>query len=108
MLEFLGQLPNGVKTVLVVAVIFIIYVIYSIRKYNTVKDKVLKLQSGLKEGDYILTQSGIYGRIDKLDDGIAWIKVSASMTIPVDRFSIKGAAAEEEKELLIKALGKKS
>lgn len=57
-----------------------------------------KLMSGLKNGDRVLTNSGIYGVVTGIADKIIKLRIANNVVVDVDKSAIAGLAPEETKE----------
>jgi preprotein translocase subunit YajC len=90
-----GQ-PSVLSTVLpqlvLVATIFIVVVLLPMRRRQK---KVQEFQTALKVGDKVITTSGIYGFITKLEEKSVQIQIADKVRIEVARASIGGYQGEE-------------
>jgi preprotein translocase subunit YajC len=57
--------------------------------------KISDFQSGLKSGDRVITTSGIYGVITRLDEKSVQIQIADKVRIDVARAAIGGYQGEE-------------
>ncbi|MCD7862477.1 MAG: preprotein translocase subunit YajC [Lachnospiraceae bacterium] len=96
MLTWLGSLPDWIKFILILGVFFVAYVIYSTIHYNQIKKQILNMQNELAPGDFILTQSGLYGTLISVGEKTARLKIAEHMEIVIDRFSIKERVVDDE------------
>jgi preprotein translocase subunit YajC len=72
--------------------IFYVIVLLPMRKRQ---QKIQSFQSGLKVGDRVITTSGIYGQVTKLDDKSVQVQIADKVRIEVARASIGGYQGEE-------------
>jgi preprotein translocase subunit YajC len=72
--------------------IFYVLVLMPMRKRQK---KVQEFQSALKLGDRVITTSGIYGVITKLDDKAIQIQIADKVRIDVARAAVGGYQGEE-------------
>lgn len=72
--------------------IFYVLVLMPMRKRQK---KVQEFQAALKVGDRIITTSGIYGVITKLDERSVQIQVADKVRIDVARHAVGGYQGEE-------------
>ena len=72
--------------------IFYVIVLMPMRKRQ---QKIQNFQSALKVGDKVITTSGIYGQVTKLDDKSVQVQIAAKFRIEVARASIGGYQGEE-------------
>lgn len=55
-----------------------------------------QLQANLREGDEIVTTSGLYGRIVRLDDSTADVEIAAGTVVKLARAAIAQRVSGEE------------
>lgn len=72
--------------------IFYVLVLMPMRRRQK---KVSDFQSGLKVGDKVITTSGIYGSITKLDEKSVQVQIADKVRIEVARAAIGGYQGEE-------------
>jgi len=72
--------------------IFYVIVLMPMRKRQ---QKIQNFQSALKVGDKVITTSGIYGQVTKLDDKSVQVQIADKVRIEVARASIGGYQGEE-------------
>ncbi len=95
----MGQTPPGAQNPLVsllpfVLMIGIFYVLVMLPMRRRQK-KVTEFQEALKVGDKIITTSGIYGQITKLDGQTIQIQIADKVRIDVARASVGGYQGQE-------------
>jgi preprotein translocase subunit YajC len=56
------------------------------------------LMSNLKNGDRVLTNSGIYGTVTGISEKVIKLRIANNVVIDVDKSAIAGLASEEVKE----------
>ena len=72
--------------------IFYVIVLMPMRKRQ---QKIQNFQSALKVGDKVITTSGIYGQVTKLDEKSVQVQIADKVRIEVARASIGGYQGEE-------------
>lgn len=72
--------------------IFYVLVLLPMRRRQK---KVQEFQAALKVGDRVITTSGIYGQITKLDDKSIQIQIADKVRIEVARAAVGGYQGEE-------------
>jgi preprotein translocase subunit YajC len=91
-----GQPPQGLLVQLIpfalVIGIFYLLVLLPMRKRQR---KVQEFQAGLKVGERVITTSGIYGLVTKLDDKSVQIQIADKVRIEVARAAIGGYQGQE-------------
>lgn len=91
-----GQSPQNlllqVLPFLLMIGIFYVLVLMPMRRRQK---KVSDFQSGLKVGDKVITTSGIYGSITKLDEKSVQVQIADKVRIEVARAAIGGYQGEE-------------
>src|SRR4029450_11782597 len=88
-----GSSPLG-PLVLIPAFLAIFYFIL-LRPMKRQQQKVQEFQSGLKVGDKIGTQGGIYGTITRVDDKSRKVQIADKVRIEVSRNAIVGYQGQE-------------
>jgi preprotein translocase subunit YajC len=89
-----GQPSMWVSLMPFVLMIGIFYVLVLLPMRRRQK-KVQEFQSALKVGDRVITTSGIYGQITKLDDKSIQIQIADKVRIEVARAAVGGYQGEE-------------
>jgi preprotein translocase subunit YajC len=91
-----GQSPQSALTgmipIALMVAIFYVLVLLPMRKRQK---KVQAFQDGLKVGDRIITTSGIYGQIMKVEDKSVQVQIADRIRIEVARAAIGGYQGEE-------------
>jgi preprotein translocase subunit YajC len=77
------------------AVMLLIFYVLVLMPMRRRQKKVREFQGALKVGDRIITTSGIYGQITKLNDTSVQIQVADRVRIEVARASIGGYQGQE-------------
>ena len=72
--------------------IFYVIVLMPMRKRQ---QKIQNFQSALKVGDKVITTSGIYGQVTKLEEKSVQVQIADKVRIEVARASIGGYQGEE-------------
>lgn len=78
------------------ALLFIVMYVVLIRPQQRKQKEQRALLSGLREGDEIITTSGIHGFITSLEDNVVWVEVAAGMELKMSRSAIAGSIADPE------------
>lgn len=89
-----GQQSLWVSLMPFVLMIGIFYVLVLMPMRRRQK-KIADFQSSLKVGDRVITTSGIYGLITKLDDKAVQIQIADKVRIDVARAAVGGLQGEE-------------
>ena len=89
-----GQPSVWVSLMPFVLMIGIFYVLVLLPMRRRQK-KVQEFQSALKVGDRVITTSGIYGQITKLDEKSIQIQIADKVRIEVARAAVGGYQGEE-------------
>ena len=90
-----GQGPAGLWQFLPFALILAIFYFLILLPMKRRQKKVQEFQAALKVGDKIVTTSGIYGQITKLNDKSVQVQIADKVRIEVARASIGGYQGEE-------------
>jgi preprotein translocase subunit YajC len=89
-----GQ-PAGWIQFLPFAIILGIFYFLILMPMNRRKKKIEEFQSGLKVGDRIVTTSGMYGQITKVNDNSVQVQVADKVRIEFARQAIGGYQGQE-------------
>jgi preprotein translocase subunit YajC len=88
-----GQQPNALQTfVLPMLFIFVIFYFLLIRPQRKKDLKQRQTLEGLKKGDEVITQSGIYGRIAGITDQVVTLQVADNVRIRITKAMVAGPA----------------
>ena len=90
-----GQSPGGLWQFLPFALILGIFYFLILMPMKKRQKKVQEFQSGLNVGDRIVTTSGIYGQITKLNDKTVQVQIADKVRIEVARAAIGGRQGED-------------
>jgi preprotein translocase subunit YajC len=74
---------------LMVAIIAIFYFV-GIRPQKKQADQQRKLQTGLKRGDKVFTNSGILGKVHQVEDNIVTLEIAKNTNIKILKSQING------------------
>jgi len=77
--------------VLMIGIFYVLVLLPMRRRQKKIQD----FQSALKAGDRVITTSGIYGVITKLDDKSVQVQIADKVRIDVSRSAIGGYQGEE-------------
>ena len=87
--------PSLVGSFWPLAVMLLIFYVLVLLPMQRRQKKVREFQSGLKVGDRVITTSGIYGQITKLNEASVQLQVADRVRIEVARASIGGYQGKE-------------
>lgn len=92
-----GQLQgtNGLLQFLPFALILGIFYFLILRPMKARQKKVQEFQEALKVGDKVVTTSGIYGLITRLNDKSVQVQIADKVRIEVARASVGGYQGQE-------------
>ena len=90
-----GQGPVGLVQYLPFAIILGIFYFLILMPMKKRQKKIQDFQSTLNVGDRIVTTSGIYGQITKLEDKTVQVQIADKVRIEVARAAIGGRQGEE-------------
>jgi preprotein translocase subunit YajC len=90
-----GQGPAGLVQFLPFALILGIFYFLILMPMKRRQKKVQEFQSALKVGDKVITTSGIYGQITKVNDKSVQVQIADKVRIEVARASIGGYQGQE-------------
>jgi preprotein translocase subunit YajC len=86
-----GQQPSALQTfVLPMLFIFVIFYFLLIRPQRKRDLKQKQLLEGLKKGDEVITQSGIYGRIAGINEQVVTLQVADNIRFRISKAMIAG------------------
>lgn len=85
-----GQQQDPLMAFLPLIIIFFIFYFLLIRPQQKKAKELKAFLEGLKRGDEVVTQGGIYGRIEKLTDDVVTLQVADKVSIRVARSQIAG------------------
>ena len=90
-----GQGPAGLWQFLPFALILGIFYFLILMPMKKRQKKVEDFQQSLKVGDRVVTTSGIYGQITKLEDKTVQVQIADKVRIQVARAAIGGKQGED-------------
>lgn len=92
-----GQLQgtNGLLQFLPFALILGIFYFLILRPMKSRQKKIAEFQEALKVGDKVVTTSGIYGQITRLNDKSVQVQIADKVRIEVARASVGGYQGQE-------------
>jgi preprotein translocase subunit YajC len=99
----MGPPPNGaqqqdpIMAFLPLIIIFGIFYFLLIRPQQKKARELKAFLDSLKRGDEVITQGGIYGRIEKLTDDVVTLQVADKVSIRVARSQIAGRPPRKDK-----------
>jgi preprotein translocase subunit YajC len=100
MIEFIamtapGQGAGGLWQILPFALILGIFYFLILMPMKKRQKKIQEFQSSLNVGDRIVTTSGIYGQVTKLNEKTVQVQIADKVRIEVARAAIGGKQGEE-------------
>jgi preprotein translocase subunit YajC len=90
-----GQSPGGLWQFLPFALILGIFYFLILMPMKKRQKKVQEFQTGLNVGDRIVTTSGIYGQITKLNDKTVQVQIADKVRVEIARAAIGGRQGED-------------
>ena len=90
-----GQSPGGLWQFLPFALILAIFYFLILLPMKKRQKKVQEFQSALKVGDKIVTTSGIYGQITKLNDKSVQVQIADKVRIEIARAAVGGYQGQD-------------
>src|SRR5688572_33248436 len=90
-----GQGPGGLLQFLPFALILVIFYFLILLPMKRRQRKVQEFQESLKVGDNVVTTSGIYGQITRLNDKSVQLQIAEKVRIEVARASIGGYQGQD-------------
>jgi preprotein translocase subunit YajC len=92
-----GQLQgtNGLVQFLPFALILGIFYFLILRPMKVRQKKIQEFQDALKVGDKVVTTSGIYGQITRLNDKSVQVQIADKVRIEVARASVGGYQGQD-------------
>jgi preprotein translocase subunit YajC len=90
--------PSGFGLFLPLILIMVIFYFLMILPAQRRQKKVNEMLKGLKTGDKVITNSGIYGTIVGMEDDAVQLRIAEQVKIKMARSAIAGLQAEPSKE----------
>jgi len=90
-----GQGPGGLWQILPFALILGIFYFLILMPMKKRQKKIQEFQSSLNVGDRIVTTSGIYGQVTKLNEKTVQVQIADKVRIEIARAAIGGKQGEE-------------
>ena len=90
-----GQSPGGLWNFLPFALILGIFYFLILMPMQRRQKKVQEFQDSLKAGDKIVTTSGIYGLITKVNDKSVQVQIADKVRIEVSRAAVGGYQGQD-------------
>lgn len=84
---------------------FLIFYFVLIRPQKKKQNEARQMMDNLKEGDNVVTLSGIHGSIKKLKDDIVHLQIAENVKIKINRTSI--SLVKDDGKQIAKDIGKK-
>ena len=83
-----GASGGGLEAFIPIILMFVIFYFLLIRPQQKKQKEALKMLDELKEGDAVVTLSGIHGTIKKLKDDTVMLQIADNVRIKINRTSI--------------------
>ena len=93
-------------TFIQLGLILLIFYFFLIRPQQKKIREHNKMVQSLKIGDNVLTTSGIYGKINKIEDAEVSLEIASGVIVRVDRMSIGGIIVSPESKKVEKDVKK--
>lgn len=91
---------TGLESILFLVLMFVVFYFLLIRPQQKQRKKHQALVAGLKRGDDVITTSGIFGTIEKIEDNTVTLEIAKGTRIKVLKTYVGGlATSDTEKEL---------
>ena len=90
-----GQSPGGLWQFLPFAIILGIFYFLILMPMKRRQKKVEQFQAALQVGDKVVTTSGIYGQITKLNEKSVQVQVADKVRIEISRAAVGGYQGQE-------------
>lgn len=90
----LGE-PGPMGTIFPFALILVIFYVLILLPTQRRQKKIQEFQASLKAGDRVVTTSGIYGQITKVNDTSVQLQVADKVRIEIARASVGGYQGQE-------------
>jgi len=87
--------PSGLLQILPFAIILGIFYFLILMPMKKRQKKVQEFQDSLKVGDKVVTTSGIYGQITRLNDKSVQVQIADKVRIEVARAAVGGYQGQE-------------
>jgi preprotein translocase subunit YajC len=88
--------PSGFALFLPLILIMVIFYFLMILPAQRRQKKTNEMLKGLKAGDKVITNGGIYGTIVGLEDGAAQLRIADQVKIKISRSAIVGLQTEQK------------
>lgn len=83
---------GGMQSMILMVGMMVIFFFFIILPQMRRQKKEKQFRENLKTGDKVVTISGVYGKINSLDDKTALLEVSDGVKIKIERSAIRGFA----------------
>lgn len=95
---FLLDVPNGVKTIIMLVLLVAIFYFFLIRPQSQQAKKEAAYRDSLKSGDLIMTSGGIHATIVSTDAAYAVVEIATGTRIKVAKTSIQPIPERKERK----------
>ena len=76
--------------------IFIFFYLFLILPQQRKEKKHREMLKNLKKGDYVLTSSGIYGTVSKIEENTVTLKISENVFVKFEKWAIQEVFKKKE------------
>ena len=90
-----GQ-PNSMMTFLPLIAVFVIFYFFMIRPGIKKQKEAAKFRNNLKEGDKVITNGGVYGKVVKVEDTYVMLEIDNNVKIKIDKSAVGFLQANAE------------
>ena len=97
-LLFAQAAPGGLITFLPLLLIMVVFYVLLILPAQRRQKKTQQMLQALKNGDKVITNSGIYGTVVGLEDDTVQLRIADQVKIKLSRNAIAGLQPESPKE----------
>ncbi len=91
-----GSGVSGLLQYVPILVFFAIFYFVLIAPMRKRQKALAALVEGLKKGDRVLTNGGLYGEVTAIDGGVVHLKIADNVRVRVAKSAISGLEAGEE------------
>jgi preprotein translocase subunit YajC len=90
-----GAGPNAWGQIIPIALVVLIFYLLILMPMKRRQKKIQEFQEALKVGDKVVTTSGIYGQITKINDKSVQLQIADKVRIEVARASVGGYQGQD-------------
>jgi preprotein translocase subunit YajC len=90
-------LTRSYYMIVIVVVFFAVFYFFAIRPQSKQRKAHQEMMNSLAKGDTVMTASGIYGKVVKVDDSLVVIEIAKGVTMKVVRRAIADIIRDKER-----------